>query len=697
MRLNRWLSIMLAICLLGAALTATLAEETELDAVELEIIDEETDEVVGEADEIGEMPDLILPEDDEDVVAAVADAEATGASASTGSLAYARVTKGSAPLYADYSADEAVVTLEMGETVLLLGEEAGLAAVAVNLSGQVVEGFMQPSQLAVLDESKVSAYLNKIMAGGVALYRDDVNWPLGPANVTVTANSVASNGSSNYDDLSNDTAFVMNGKSIKASDVESQGLHNCWKWANKIYKKAWGTSFDSTFTGKSGKDLNLLRNMSPDERKLTPENLKYFVRNSVPGATLRVTDVAEPNNSDSSGNYLHSLIIAEIRTDGLVTMDDQNKVHTRFYTWEGFCKAWAKWDHIKYIKWPNAPALPSASSVDGYSVSDCSDTYRVRATATKGVGVYAKPSDSSPKATLAYPETFAASKMALKTVNGYSWVYGKTSTGVTGWLPLTDGVVNVKDTVKVTGVTLNQTQLALLKGGTATLKATVAPVDATKQSVTWSSSDTGIATVKDGVVTGTGGGTATITVTTEDGSKKATCTVVVASADVSKTLSKTGSNGTVKLAPGQQLQLVPKFATKKGWKVKKVKSSKSKVASVNSQGVVTAKKAGTATITVTTKNKKKATIKVKVVDPSAPTKVVLSKSGTVKMKKGATGKLYAKVSPATATTTLTWKSSKPSVATVDSDGNVTALKAGKCTIGVMTENGKYDTVKIWVK
>ena len=257
--------------------------------------------------------------------------------------------------------------------------------------------------------------------------------------------------------------------------------------------------------------------------------------------------------------------------------------------------------------------------------------------------------------------------------------------------------MNIKETVKVTGISLNQTQLALLKGGTAMLKATLAPVDATDQTVNWTSSDTGVATVKDGVVTGVGQGTANITATSADGSKSAVCAVKVAGASVSKTLSKTGSNGTAKLVTGQKLQLVPTFATKKGWKIKSVKSSKSKCASVDSQGVVTANAAGTATITVTTKNGKKATLKVTVANPAAPTKVVLNMSGTIKMKKGSTGQLIAKVSPATASTTLTWKSSKPSVASVDSEGNVTALKVGKCVIGVMTENGKYDTVNIWVK
>ena len=66
------------------------------------------------------------------------------------------------------------------------------------------------------------------------------------------------------------------------------------------------------------------------------------------------------------------------------------------------------------------------------------------------------------------------------------------------------------------------------------------------------------------------------------------------------------------------------------------------------------------------------------------------------MKKGSTLKLQTKLSPSTATTTLTWKSSKPKVVYVDGEGNLYALKKGKCVIGVKTANGKYDTVKVIV-
>ena len=83
--------------------------------------------------------------------------------------------------------------------------------------------------------------------------------------------------------------------------------------------------------------------------------------------------------------------------------------------------------------------------------------------------------------------------------------------------------------VSVTGVTLNKTTLKLGKGASETLTATIAPTNATNKKVTWTSSDPAVATVDaSGKVTGVANGTATITVTTEDGGYTATCAVEVA-------------------------------------------------------------------------------------------------------------------------------------------------------------------------
>ena len=85
------------------------------------------------------------------------------------------------------------------------------------------------------------------------------------------------------------------------------------------------------------------------------------------------------------------------------------------------------------------------------------------------------------------------------------------------------------DRIVVTGVTLTQDTATLTKAGeTVQLTATVAPADATDKSVTWTSSNTKVATVDaNGKVTAVANGTCTITVTTVDGSKSATSTITV--------------------------------------------------------------------------------------------------------------------------------------------------------------------------
>ena len=100
-------------------------------------------------------------------------------------------------------------------------------------------------------------------------------------------------------------------------------------------------------------------------------------------------------------------------------------------------------------------------------------------------------------------------------------------------------------TVAVTGVTLAPTEATLTLGETetVTLIPTVLPAEATDKSVTWSSSDETVATVTDGVVTAVAAGTATITVTTTDGAKTATCAVTVA-APAASTYTVTLKEGT---------------------------------------------------------------------------------------------------------------------------------------------------------
>ena len=92
--------------------------------------------------------------------------------------------------------------------------------------------------------------------------------------------------------------------------------------------------------------------------------------------------------------------------------------------------------------------------------------------------------------------------------------------------------VTVKAKVyNVESVSLDKTNITLTEGDSETLTATVYPDNSTNKNVSWKSSNTSVATVNNGVVTALKAGTATITVTTEDGRKTASCQVIVDAKD----------------------------------------------------------------------------------------------------------------------------------------------------------------------
>ena len=155
----------------------------------------------------------------------------------------------------------------------------------------------------------------------------------------------------------------------------------------------------------------------------------------------------------------------------------------------------------------------------------------------------------------------------------------------------------------VENVTLEPSTLSLAVANVAQLAAVVTPDDATNKNVTWSSSDTSIVTVTQdstnglkATVTAVAPGTATITVTTADGGKTATCAVTVTQPVTDVTLDKTtmdlfvGNGGTLtaKVQPDNASNKTVNWTT-----------SNAGVATVDANGKVTAVGAGKATITAT--------------------------------------------------------------------------------------------------
>ena len=159
------------------------------------------------------------------------------------------------------------------------------------------------------------------------------------------------------------------------------------------------------------------------------------------------------------------------------------------------------------------------------------------------------------------------------------------------------GVTNVS----VTGVTLTPATASVNIGATTQLTATIAPSNATDKVVTWSSSNTAVATVRaTGLVTAVAVGSATINVTTHDGAKTASITITVTNIVVPVTgVTVTPSTAAINVASTSQLAatIAPSNATDKAltWS-----SSNTAIATVSSNGLVTGVAAGSATITVTT-------------------------------------------------------------------------------------------------
>ena len=252
--------------------------------------------------------------------------------------------------------------------------------------------------------------------------------------------------------------------------------------------------------------------------------------------------------------------------------------------------------------------------------------------------------------------------------------------------------------VSVESVRLNKSTLTLTAGDSETLTATLSPSNATNKNVIWTSSNTSVVTVNNGVVKAMKSGTSTIRVTTSDGGKTAECKVTVKAKAVSVESVRLNKS-TLTLTAGDSETLTatvsPSNATNKNvsWY-----SSNTTVATV-SNGIVKALKTGTTTIRVTTsdggkKSECQVTVKAKVISIES---VSLNKS-SLTLTEGDSETLTAVITPSNATNKgVTWTSSDPSVATVN-DGIVKALKAGTATIKVITDdNGKTAECQVAVK
>ena len=214
--------------------------------------------------------------------------------------------------------------------------------------------------------------------------------------------------------------------------------------------------------------------------------------------------------------------------------------------------------------------------------------------------------DAQPKVTVTVPSSALEGETALLEV---------TLVDTKGNKSTSTRVLYYSNQVAVTGVALDNATLTVKAGKTGTLTATIAPADASNQTVTWTSSDKTVATVTAGTVTGVKAGTATITATTEDGGFTATCAVTVKNIDV-ETITLT--DATVSIGDKKTLTatIAPTDATIQTvtWS-----SSNTAIATINATtGEVTAVAKGETTITATSTSNTTVTATCKVTVEEKP-------------------------------------------------------------------------------
>lgn len=258
--------------------------------------------------------------------------------------------------------------------------------------------------------------------------------------------------------------------------------------------------------------------------------------------------------------------------------------------------------------------------------------------------------------------------------------------------------------VAVSGVALNKKVATINVGKKVTVKATVTPANADNKTLAWTSSNTKIATVSNGVVKGVKAGRVIITAKTTDGSNiSATCTVTVKQPVTRISLSKKATMYT-----GKKLTLKAKVnPANASNKALTWKSSNTKIAKVASNGVVTGVKAGTVKITATAKDGSRKSATCTVTVRQSVSKITLSKTNVVLPKKGSSYNVRVTVAPKNAynknvaVKSANTKVAKVSASTVKSGKTVkiTAVKKGKTKVAFTAKDGskKSAICKVTVK
>ena len=253
-------------------------------------------------------------------------------------------------------------------------------------------------------------------------------------------------------------------------------------------------------------------------------------------------------------------------------------------------------------------------------------------------------------------------------------------------------------------ITVTPTMLQLQPGHSAVITAYITPANAVNKSIIWQSDNIVVATVStDGTVIAHSEGIATISATTVDGSWMALCTVFVddPQSEIIVVTNISVTPTTLQLQPGYSAALTPNItpnnATDKSviWATNNVA-----VASVSTDGIVTAHSNGSAVISATTVDgNKTAFCNITVAESQTGTIAITGISvnpATLQLKSGYSSTLTANITPSNATNqSIIWASNNSNIATVSANGVVTAHSPGVAIVSAITvENGLMATCNI---
>ncbi len=180
-------------------------------------------------------------------------------------------------------------------------------------------------------------------------------------------------------------SYLLNNQYYSVGDLGPSSPNECWAYGNRFYNRIWGE-----YQNQNPRTTdNLLKQFHDsgnyEALKLTPDHLREYIRQCVPGTILRICGEIGQSGRDINGSqvltstgrdgYGHTQIIVHIDENGFTVFQggypNAPYYDETYYTWEGYAYAldcndpryatFHKYEYIKYLKFPGGSGMPQAA------------------------------------------------------------------------------------------------------------------------------------------------------------------------------------------------------------------------------------------------------------------------------------------------------------------------------------------------